>query len=281
MNLTNYHSHCSYCDGKAPAEEFVKSAVQAGFTAYGISSHAPLAFMPSWTLAQEEVPMYLREVEFLKKQYKEQIELYVGMEIDYLKDYQHPADDYFRQLPLDYRIGSVHLLRTDQGNVVDIDTHEEPFKLLTEQYFQGNVRKVVEGYYEASFELVERGGFDFIGHVDKIARNAEFCVPGITTSSWYQQLREDLFKQIAQKGIIIEINTKAYLNKGFFYPNQQHFAMIKRFNIPVVVNSDAHQPEKINAGRREALLALRENGFAVVMEFHEGKWEEKLIDTTE
>jgi histidinol-phosphatase (PHP family) len=57
--------------------------------------------------------------------------------------------------------------------------------------------------------------------------------------------------------------------------------MIKQFNIPVVVNSDAHQPEKINAGRREALLALQENGFSVVMEFHGGKWEEKLIDTTE
>ena len=42
MNLTNYHSHCSFCDGQAPAEEFVKSAISAGFTAYGISSHAPL-----------------------------------------------------------------------------------------------------------------------------------------------------------------------------------------------------------------------------------------------
>ena len=38
MNLTNYHSHSNFCDGKAPLEDFVKSAIAAGFTAYGVSS---------------------------------------------------------------------------------------------------------------------------------------------------------------------------------------------------------------------------------------------------
>ena len=27
-NLTNYHSHCSLCDGKAPMEDFVREAVR-------------------------------------------------------------------------------------------------------------------------------------------------------------------------------------------------------------------------------------------------------------
>ena len=43
-NRTNYHSHCSFCDGKAPMEEFIKEAIRQGFSAYGISSHAPLPF---------------------------------------------------------------------------------------------------------------------------------------------------------------------------------------------------------------------------------------------
>ena len=29
MDLCNYHTHCDFCDGKAPAEEFVKAAVAA------------------------------------------------------------------------------------------------------------------------------------------------------------------------------------------------------------------------------------------------------------
>ena len=49
-NLTNYHSHCSLCDGRAPMEDFVREAVRRGFTSYGISSHAPLPFPAVWTL---------------------------------------------------------------------------------------------------------------------------------------------------------------------------------------------------------------------------------------
>ena len=40
-----------------------------------------------------------------------------------------------------------------------------------------------------------------------------------------------------------------------------------------MVNSDAHMPEKINAGRPEALAALKRAGFDSVMELHEGKWQ--------
>ena len=41
-NLTNYHSHCLYCDGRANMEDFIRFAISEGFTSYGISSHAPL-----------------------------------------------------------------------------------------------------------------------------------------------------------------------------------------------------------------------------------------------
>ena len=281
MNLTNYHSHCSFCDGQAPAEEFVKSAISAGFTAYGISSHAPLPFPTTWSLTQEKVTDYLSELNVLKKQYANQIELYIGMEIDYLRNFQQPADVYFQQLPLDYRIGSVHLLSTDEGIIVDTDTNVELFVTQIKQYFQGNLRKVVERYYEASFELVESGGFDFLGHTDKISFNAEQCEPGITLQSWYQSLRKEFFGFVAQKGMMMEINTKSFLRRGCFFPDQRYFAEIRRLNIPVLVNSDAHSPELIAVGRKEALALLVEYGFKSVCELHAGKWLEVPIDITE
>ena len=40
-NLTNYHSHSLYCDGRANMEDFVRFALSEGFTSYGFSSHAP------------------------------------------------------------------------------------------------------------------------------------------------------------------------------------------------------------------------------------------------
>ena len=44
MNLTNYHSHCLYCDGRADMDSFIRFAISEGFTSYGVSSHAPLPF---------------------------------------------------------------------------------------------------------------------------------------------------------------------------------------------------------------------------------------------
>lgn len=44
MNLTNYHSHTLYCDGRAGMEDFIRFAISRGFASYGISSHAPLPF---------------------------------------------------------------------------------------------------------------------------------------------------------------------------------------------------------------------------------------------
>lgn len=42
-NLTNYHSHSLYCDGRANMEDFIRFALSEGFTSYGFSSHAPSA----------------------------------------------------------------------------------------------------------------------------------------------------------------------------------------------------------------------------------------------
>lgn len=44
MNLTNYHSHTLYCDGRAGMEDFIRFAISRGFTSYGISSHALCRF---------------------------------------------------------------------------------------------------------------------------------------------------------------------------------------------------------------------------------------------
>lgn len=277
MNLTNYHSHCSFCDGRAPMEEFVKSAIAAGFTAYGISSHAPLPFATQWTLDEAKVDAYFKEIQALKEKYAGQIELFAGMEIDYLNTDRNPASDYFQRLPLDYRIGSVHLVYTDEGELIDTDTGTENFERLVRIYFHGNLRRIVECYYEASMCMVEAGGFDFIGHADKIAYNAEYCERGVTRQGWYKALREKLFKRIAGKGLMMEINTKAYLSKECFFPGREHFEFIHRLGIPVVVNSDAHFPEKINAGRREALEMLKASGFTSVCELHGGKWGEVAI----
>lgn len=277
MNLTNYHSHCSFCDGRAPFEEFVKEAIRQGFYSYGVSSHAPLPFSTQWTMEWEQMEAYLDEFKNLRSKYADEIELYVGLEIDYLNEESNPSVARFTELPLDYRIGSVHLLYDAAGEVVDIDCSPAVFKERVDRHFNGDVLRVVRMYFDRLFRMVELGGFDVLGHADKMHYNASCYHPGLLDEPWYEALMKDYFSLVASRGYLVEINTKAYDSLGTFYPNSRYWELMKEYQIKVLVNSDAHYPERINAGRMEALRLLQAKGFATVAELHQGSWREVPI----
>lgn len=277
MNLTNYHSHCSFCDGRAPLEEFVKEAIRQGFYSYGVSSHAPLPFPTQWTMEWEQMEAYLDEFNNLRQKYADEIELYVGLEIDYLNEESNPSVARFTELPLDYRIGSVHLLYDAAGEVVDIDCSPAVFKERVDRHFNGDVLRVIRMYFDRLFRMVELGGFDILGHADKMHYNASCYHPGLLDEPWYEALMKDYFSLVASRGYLVEINTKAYDSLGTFYPNSRYWELMKEYQIKILVNSDAHYPERINAGRMEALRLLQAKGFATVAELHQGSWREVPI----
>lgn len=273
MNLTNYHSHCLYCDGRADMEAFVRFALSGGFSSYGFSSHAPLPFPTSWTMEWDRMDDYLWEFHRLKAKYAERIELYVGLEIDYLDETSHPGIARFRDLPLDYRIGSVHMLPTADGEVVDIDVPADTFCRLVDARFRGDLDRVVHLYYDRLLRMVELGGFDIVGHADKMHYNASCYRRGLLDEEWYDDLVRSYFQEIARHGYQVEVNTKSYLDKHVLFPNVRYFSYLNKLGIRVQVNSDAHYPERINDGRREALQALHRAGYRSVMELHDGTWQ--------
>lgn len=273
-NLTNYHSHCLYCDGRAGMEDFVRFALSYGFTSYGFSSHAPLPFSTAWTMEWDCMDDYLAEFRRLKEKYAGRIELYVGLEIDYLNEESNPSIARFRELPLDYRIGSVHLLYNDRGEVVDIDVPADVFRQIVDREFGGDLERVVRLYYARLRRMLELGGFDIVGHADKMHYNAMCYRPGLLDEPWYDDLVRDYLAEIARRGYQVEINTKAYRSLGTFFPNERYFSYLHSLGVRVQVNSDSHYPELINSGRPEALDALRKAGYKTVMELYGGKWKE-------
>nr|WP_302829099.1 histidinol-phosphatase [uncultured Bacteroides sp.] len=278
MNLTNYHSHSLYCDGRAGMEDFVRFALSEGFTSYGFSSHAPLPFPTAWTMEWDCMDDYLAEFRRLKTKYAGQIELYIGLEIDYLNEKSNPSIVRFRELPLDYRIGSVHLLYNDKEEVVDVDVPAEIFRKIVDEHFGGNLERVVRLYYARLMRMLELGGFDIVGHADKMHYNAACYRPGLLDEPWYDALVKEYFAAIARCGYQVEINTKSYHDLGTFYPNERYFSYLHDLGIRVQVNSDSHYPERINNGRPEALQALKKAGYKTVMELYGGLWKEMYIE---
>ena len=275
MDLCTYHSHCTFCDGKAPAEEFVKAAISAGFHSYGISSHSPLPFETRWSLSKANLEAYLQEIERLKKLYAGQIELYVGLEIDYLNDDWGPSSDYFQQMPLDYRIGSVHLVTNGEtGEMMDMDGNFDDFRENFRKVYRDDLKHLVRDYFRSSARMVELGGFDLVAHPDKISMNGSLVDSSLIEQEWYNGLLREYFQLIAEKGMMMEVNTKAYTKKGLMFPNVKYFKWLKELNIPVMVNSDAHLPQLVNDNRDLAFRWLREAGIKSTMRLHRGVWEE-------
>ncbi|MEL6846638.1 MAG: PHP domain-containing protein, partial [Bacteroidota bacterium] len=91
MSWTNFHSHSHFCDGKGSPEEQVKSAIEKGMASFGFSSHCPVPFETSWAMKASALPEYLRETRRLQTSYADQIELYVGLEVDYIPSIIGPS----------------------------------------------------------------------------------------------------------------------------------------------------------------------------------------------
>ena len=255
----NLHTHTPFCDGRAPMEDFVREAVRLGFTHLGFSPHSPLAIESPCNMERERVPHYFGEIERLRRVYGKQLRILAGMEIDYLSQSWGPHITYFRELPLDYRIGSVHFVPTRDGRMyVDIDGRPESFRRKLAEYFDGDLRYVVQAFSRQTREMILAGGFDIVGHLDKVGFNASQVRPGIEEEHWYRRLVDDIVDLIAERGLMVEVNTKAYSgpDAGRVFPSRRIISRLKAAGVPMIVNSDAHEPSLLDASRDEAFRLL-------------------------
>ncbi len=281
MQLSNYHSHCTFCDGRSLPEDFIKFAISNKFRAYGFSSHSPLPFETFWNMSKDNMSDYLMEIERLKKKYNDRIEIYVGLEIDYLNKTYNASIPYFLNLPLDYRIGSIHFLPVSdhltEENMVCIDGSFKDYALSVKKHFGNDIRLLVKRYFNSTSEMIEAGGIDIVGHMDKIYMNGQKYADFSIDEDWYIKPFKACLELIAEKKLMVEINTKNLLKKEELYPHKKYLALLQQMNIPVMVNSDCHYPQLVNDGRTEAFSLLKEAGFRTTRELINGKWQDVTI----
>ncbi|MBD5374676.1 MAG: histidinol-phosphatase [Bacteroides sp.] len=255
-SLYNFHSHTQFCDGRATMEEFVEAAVNAGMLHYGFTPHSPVPIDSPCNMSGSSVREYFDEVNRLRSLYSGRISLYAGMEIDYLGPDWGPSHSYFSTLPLDYRIGSIHFVASDSGPI-DIDGRFPSFQKKMHQFFADDIEAVVRSFYQATSDMIDAGGFDIIGHFDKIGHNASHFRPGIEDEPWYRSLADDTVDHILDSRLIVEINTKALSDHKRFFPATRHWQRLLQAGTVLLVNSDTHYPHLVQAGRHEALDLLK------------------------
>ncbi len=280
MFWSNYHSHCTFCDGRASMEDFVKFALAKGMKKYGFSSHAPLPFLTMWTMKEDDFFDYNAEFLRLKRKYQGQIDLFLGLEVDYIHNYSSIRNTFFQDKTFDYLIGSIHYVdKIPNGRFWNIDGDLKTFDNGLQKIFDGDIKEAVKRFFEVSKFMIETGGFDILGHMDKIALNARKYTDFNLKDKWYIQLVEETLELARLKGIMVEINTKSFFDKGFTFPHQQHFGFINDMQIPMVVNSDCHYPTNVTDSFRPVYKLLKEAGFKNMYQLSgKNKWESVNFD---
>ena len=140
MKLYNFHSHTSRCGHACGEDEqYIIKAIEEGFVYYGMSDHVMFPFysQPSIRGDYDKYYLdYLSSFAYLKDKYKEQINMFLGMEAEY-----HPGlKTYYRNLlcnDLEYLILGQHYYIYDDFHMTSYNNFPNSAALYVEHLIKG------------------------------------------------------------------------------------------------------------------------------------------------
>ena len=245
----DYHSHtclCRHATGKPT--EYAAAARRVGLQEIGFTDHAPMPEddFDDWRMPSKELDLYVAWVQEARQDHPD-LNIRLGLEVDYLPGLEPWIQDLTRRHPWDYLIGSVHYLFP--GWAVD-----DPRQIR--EWEKRDPVQVWQLYVERLTAAAKSGLFDVIGHVD-LPKKFGFRPPDDVVA-FYRP-----FLLAARKaGVAIELNT-AGLRKECreIYPGRALLEAAHREGIPITFSSDAHAPEEMGAGFQEAVALARSVGY--------------------
>lgn len=275
MVLTNFHTHCDYCDGKGDAEEYVKEAINSNLKAIGMTCHAPVPFETDWTMQEKDLTNYADVINALKNKYKNKIEVYLGLEVDYLPGLLGHSSEILKKVDPDFTIGSIHFItKKDMGENLTVDYTQEEFEKLLKA-FDGDIKALVSAYYETMREMLIDLQPDIIGHFDIVKLNNTNNRYFNENEDWYVDTILKTLDSIYLSDSIIEINTGGLTRKKIntIYPSPWILKEAKKRKIPIMINSDAHRKEDIISNFDFAKKEAVEAGYKEQLVILKGNWQ--------
>jgi histidinol-phosphatase (PHP family) len=274
MITTNYHTHTLFCDGTSDPEKYVIQALSKGFTSLGFSAHAPLPLDTTWNLKQENVKAYCFEILRLKEKYKDQIEILLSLEIDYVPGVSKDFDFYKKQLDLDYTLGAVHLVKSPETDEIwFIDGPVSNYDNGLKKIFKNDIRFAVETYFNQLNEMIISQKPDIIAHFDKIKMNNRHRYFQ-ESEGWYRDLISRTLEIIAPSKCIVEVNTRGiYTGKcDSLYPGIKELKQCFDLSIPLTISADAHKPSDVNSYFIETEKILKNIGYKSIRVLRDSRW---------
>lgn len=260
IDLHTHHDRCGHASGTL--REYVLAALDKGVKVLGLSDHTPMFGaaadhpFPVAAMAVSDFPGYIAEAVALRDEFRGRIDVLVSAEANYAGD---EVDIYSRALsgqPLDYVIGSVHVM--DGRDIFD------PSRWTSDQTDE-ELRALKTRYFGLIADSARCGLFDVIGHLDALKgscpRLSQIPTPAAV---------DDMLRAIAETGCVMEINTSGSTKQcGGWYPDYEIIERAYHYGVRVTFASDAHSLDRIGDQFVEVTETLRGIGYTGYISFRD------------
>lgn len=250
------HIHSPFCPHgtKDPFEHYIEKAIEHGFTEITFTEHAPLPtnFVDPTPdkdsgMDPKDLTSYIETVQQLKEQYKQQIKINVGLEIDYIIGYETETRAFLDIVGpfLDDAILSVHFLKHNDTYAC-IDFSDEVYLDFAKQV--GGIDSLYHLYYDTVLKSLEANLGRFkprrIGHPTLIHK---FQLAHGEKIDDHSRIT-DILTKMKELGYELDVNS-AGLSKTFCkepYPPMPYIDFARSISLPLVFGSDAHSVKDLH-----------------------------------
>lgn len=225
--IANYHTHtwrCRHADGTE--REYVEKAIEAGLKVLGFSDHTPQVYPNGYVcpvkMEPRELEGYVDTVLKLRDEYRDDIEIRLGLEAEYLYTLWEPLLRLLEPYPIEYMILGQHYL----GNGMYVP-------------YCGDRTDSVDAlrqYCRQTKEAVATGKFLYFAHPDVLWYTGPDDV--------YEEEMTALCKYCYEARIPLEINLLG-LREDRNYPRELFWRIAAREGNTVIYGSDAHHAEHV------------------------------------
>ena len=250
ITRVDLHNHTTRCNhAKGTIDQYIQKAIALGIDVYGFSEHAPMDFDKHYRLPFDEIQAYTQDILNAKEKYKQDIDILLGYEVDWLPNHM---SDTILHAKVDYLIGSVHF--------IDKWSFDNP------EFIGGwktkDIDEIWKAYFEATTAMASSGKFDIVGHLDLIK------VFKYLPKQDIRLLAQKTLKAIKKSNMVLELNS-AGLRKPIaeIYPSKTLLEEAYSLNIPITFSSDAHAVEHIGFSYDKVTALAKEVGYTQAVTF--------------
>ena len=222
--VVNYHTHTFRCNHASGTDrDYVISAIENGIKVLGFSDHNPYLFDNGYyskhRMKVEETDNYIRSISELREEFKNDIDIYIGYEMEYYPLWFGKTIDFLKNKGFDYIIFGQHLVGNEIGCRASVTLSDSKEELV--EYVDIIVKAMNSGY---AFYIAHPDILNFSGDED-----------------FYRQEISRLCLEAKRLNIPLEINLLG-IREGRFYPVDRFWKIAGEIGNKVILGSDAHSP---------------------------------------